>query len=176
MHGHGFDGVDLLGHPHRAELCGGARADGGRQRDACDHGGDDADIEEGRQEAGQRLDADVAQRRVALDGDDTAGGQGQEGGDADGAADHHQRPGAHRHLGDEPDGLLAVAGERVRDVAERLAVEQRLLTDGVDGAWHPRKARRRRSSERRNSSAQRTSTRTPMAVMMTLMTKRQMNA
>ena len=118
MHGHRFDGVDLLGDPHRAQLRGGARADGGGQRDARDDRRDDAHVEEGRQEPGQRLDTDVAQRRVALHGDDTAGGQRQERRHADGAADHHQRARAHRHLGDVADGLLAVPGQRVGDVAE----------------------------------------------------------
>ena len=56
-----FDCVDLLGDPHRAQLCRSARADGGRHCDARDHRGDDADVEESRQEAGERLDTDVAQ-------------------------------------------------------------------------------------------------------------------
>ena len=136
MHGHRLDGVDLLGDAHGAQLGGGARADGRGQRDARDHRRHDADVEERRQEAGQRLDADVAQRRIALDRNDTAGGQRQERGDADRSADHHQSAGAHGHLGDETDGLLAVAGQRVGDVADRLAVEERLLADDVDGLGH----------------------------------------
>ena len=45
------------------------------KRDTGDHRRDDADVEEGRQEPGQRLDADVAQRRVTLHRDDPAGRQ-----------------------------------------------------------------------------------------------------
>ena len=136
VHRHRLDRVDLLGDPHRAQLRGGAGADGGRKRDAGDHRRHDAHIQECRQEAGERLDTDVAQRRVALHGDDAAGCQGHERGDADGAADHHQSAGAHGHLGDQPDGLLAVARHRVGDVAHRFAVEQCLLTDGVNGLRH----------------------------------------
>ncbi len=62
MDRHRFDGVDLLGHPHRAELGGCARADRGGQGDTGDHRCHDAHVEERRQEAGQGLDADVAER------------------------------------------------------------------------------------------------------------------
>ena len=62
MDGHRLEGVDLFRHPLGAQLRGGAGADGRRQRDAGDHRCDDADIEEGRQEARERLDADVAER------------------------------------------------------------------------------------------------------------------
>jgi hypothetical protein len=48
-----------------------------------------------RQEAGQRLDADIAQRAVPLHGEHTAGRQGQEPDDHDGSAYHGQCACAH---------------------------------------------------------------------------------
>ena len=160
----------------RAQLCGGAGTDRRRQRDTGDHRRDDADVEEGRQESGQRLDADVAQRRVALHRDDAAGGQRQEGGHADGAADDQQSAGAERHLGDEPDRLLAVARERGRNVADRLRVEQRLFAEAVDGPRHPGEEAPHPNRYVIAHRCHRASTRTPIAVMMTLITNRQMNA
>ena len=137
MHRHRLDGVDFLGDPHRAQLGGGAGADGGGQRDTGDDRSDDADIEERRQESRQRLDADVAQRLVALHRDHTAGGQRQKRGDADRAADEHECACTHGHFGDQPDRLFPVAGERIRDVTHRLAVEQGLLAESVDRAAEP---------------------------------------
>src|SRR5689334_24513532 len=39
---------------------------------------------------------------------------------------------AHRHLRDQPHGLLAIAGERIGDIPHRLAVEQRLLAEIIE--------------------------------------------
>ncbi len=63
---HGFQRVDFFVDPHGAQLRGDAGAEGGRQADSSDHRGRDSDVDESGQESGQRFDADIAQRAVAL--------------------------------------------------------------------------------------------------------------
>ena len=53
--------------------------------------------------------AELVQRRVALQADLGAGEEGQEGDDADRAADDRQRAGAEGDLGEQPQRLLLVA-------------------------------------------------------------------
>ena len=134
---HRLQRVDLLVDPHRAQLRGHAGAEGGGQPDARDHRRRDAHVDERRQESGQRLDADIAQRRVALNGKRAAGGQRQEADDHDGAADHRQRACAHGDLGDQADDLLAVVHRRVRHAAERLEVEQHVVADAAQRLDRP---------------------------------------
>ena len=120
---HHFQRIDLLGDPHGAEFGGGTGADGGRQRLTGHHRGGQADVDHGGQEAGEGLDADVAQRGEALDGDQRTGRERHEADDGDGSADHGHRTGAHAGLGDEPDDLLAVVPHRVRDLLDGLPRE-----------------------------------------------------
>lgn len=72
---HGLQCVDLFVDPHRAQLGGDAGAEGRRQADPRDDGRRNSDVDECRQEPGQRFDADVAQRAVALDRQDAARGE-----------------------------------------------------------------------------------------------------
>ena len=108
---HDLEGVDLLADPHRAELGGEAAADRGRERQAGDERGDLAGVEVGGDEAGEGRGAELVERGVALQADLGAGEEGEEGDDADGAADDRERAGAEADLGEEPEDLLLVAAD-----------------------------------------------------------------
>ena len=103
-------------------------------RDAGDDRGGDAHVDQCGEEAGERLDTDVSQRRETLDGDQGAAGQRDEADDGDGAADDGHGAGAHADLGDQPQRLLAVAAQRVRDVPDGLQREPGHLADVVEPA------------------------------------------
>src|SRR5699024_12871062 len=109
------------------------------------HRAGDAYVEERGEAARERLAPDVGQRREALDGDATAGGEGEEPDDHDGPADDRQRPRAHGDLGDETERLLGVLGERPGRGHEGSPEEQCVVTevveltdDGVPRALEPR--------------------------------------
>ena len=114
VHGHRLDGVDLLGHPHGPELGGGAGTDGRHQRDPSHHRRDDADVEERRQEP-------VSASIPMLPSDEypwtamTPPEAGHERRDPTVPPMIAKRADAHGHLGDQPDRLLAVAGQRIGD-------------------------------------------------------------
>ena len=97
-------------------------------------GRDLAGVEVRREEAGERRGAELVQRRVALQADLGAGEEGQEGDDADGAADDRQRAGAEGDLGQQPEHLLLVAPQRARGPGQRPAVEAELVAEVVEGA------------------------------------------
>ena len=107
------------------------RAERGRQTDSGDHRCRDAHIDERGQEPGERFDADVAQRAVALDRQRAAGGDGQESDDHQSAADHRQDACAHADLGDQANDLGAVVAQRGRNARHRPGVEQRLIPDSA---------------------------------------------
>ena len=66
---HHLEGVDLLADPHRAHFCGSAGADGGRQSLPRHHRRGDTHVDQRSEEPGERLNADVAQGREALNRD-----------------------------------------------------------------------------------------------------------
>ena len=140
-------------------------------------GARDAHVDERREEAGQRLDADVAQRAVALDGQGATRGEGEEADDHDGSADHRQCACAHGDLGDQPDDLLAEVHSGVRDACQRPRVEQDMVTDlGEEVDWpsgFPEQPRIYRLYRHRRYPVV---IRMPMAVTSTLITNSAMNA
>ena len=126
---------------------------------------------------GQRLDADVAQRAVALDGQGATGGEGEEADDHDGSADHRQCARAHGDLGDQPDDLLTEVHSGVWDARQRPRVEQDMVADlGEEVDWpsgFPEQPRIYRLYRHRRYPVV---IRMPMAVTSTLITNSAMNA
>ena len=97
---HHLERVDLLGDPHRAEPGGVAAADGRRERDRGDQRRHLTGVEVRRDEGAELRDADLAQRRVALDADLGAGEERHERDHADRAGDQAEPAGAERDLGE----------------------------------------------------------------------------
>ena len=124
---HHLERVDLLRDAHRAQPCGVAAADGGGQRDRRDERRHLAGVEVGRDERGELGDADLAQRRVALDADLGAGEEGEEGDHARRARDQGQPAGAERDLGQGVEDLAPVAAQGARRPRQRLGVEEQLV-------------------------------------------------
>ena len=133
-HAHDLEGVDLLVDPHGADLRGETAADGRRQRQAGHQRRDLPGVEVRREEAGERRRAELVEGRVALQADLGAGEEGEEGDDADRAADDRQGAGAEGDLGQQPEGLLLVAPQGARGPGERPAVEAELVAEVVEGA------------------------------------------
>ena len=102
--------VDFFVDPHGTQLSGHPGAEGGRQTDPGDHRCRDTHIDERGQKAGQRLDADIAQRGVTLNGQRAARGQRQEADDHDGSADHRQSARAHADFGDQSNDFAPCNG------------------------------------------------------------------
>ena len=105
-------------HEMQRELGRRTGTDGGCQRDAGHHRGNHPHVGQRGEESGERLDADVAQRGEALDGDQRAAGQRHEPDDRGGAADDGHRAGAHADLGDQPQNFGRVAAQRPADLAD----------------------------------------------------------
>ncbi len=134
---HRFQCVDLFADPHGAQLRGHAGAEGGRQADPGDDRRQNADVDESRQEAGERFDADIAQRAVTLHRENATGGQCQEADDDDGPADHRQSSCTHADFGDKADDFARIASDREGYAGQRSAVEQRVVADRIEGADRP---------------------------------------
>src|SRR5260370_857347 len=75
---HDLECVDFLGDPHRTQLCSGPGAYGGRQSDTGVQRCNDAHVQVGGNESGQRFNANTGQQVVALNGDECSSRQGKE--------------------------------------------------------------------------------------------------
>ena len=126
---HHLERVDLVCDTHRAQLGGGARADGGGEADACHRRRDDPHVHVSGDESRHRFDADAGKLVVSLNRDDRAGGQREEADDHHRAADHGQRTGAQAHLSDQSEHFRLVAGEGHPGFADCSGVERHLDAD-----------------------------------------------
>jgi hypothetical protein len=93
-----------------------------------------AGVEVRRDEGGEVGDAELVERRVALQADVGAGEEGEEGDDADRAADQGERAAAQADLGQQAHDLLLVAEQDAVGPADGARVERQLRAEVVEGA------------------------------------------